>query len=265
VAAMQPSAKADADIGKPLPGLTARLIKEWVVGLNSILANQNASIIFLNHLIDKFDMGGPQRPGMGKPTTTPGGIAMKYFVSTRVQYTPGERQQGTVRDPLSNELVPQTISTDVIVKVQKNRVAPPFRKATVRVRFGKGFDNFWTAIGILVSAKKIIYTSPYYKFHNVETIPGLVPEWMPHLKEGTKPPAIQGVKKLLKVSDVKPEWRDAVIAYAEQIVKDNIELLAKEDAPEEVDEDEEDFETETLALDEVVGKPAPKTSRTIKI
>jgi recombination protein RecA len=258
VAAMQPSAKAAAEVGKQLPGLTARLLKEWGVGLNGILARNNASIIFLNHLIDKFDMGGG-RPGMPTPTTTPGGIAMKFFASVRVKYSPMASQLGNVRDPITKELVPQKVSTDVKVVVEKNRVAPPFRRAVVRVRFGKGFDNFWTAIQILLADKKIIYASPMYKFHNLEALPkgkDLVPEWMPHMKQGTMPPAIQGEKRLIKVADLKPEWRQAIIELAEETVFNNIAVFAAEERPaEEVDDDDEDdFEAEAAALDEASGE-----------
>ncbi len=248
VAGMNPSAKAEAEsVGTNLPGLTSRLLKQWGVQLLDLLKEYNASVIFLNHEIDKFDMGGAKR-GMPTPTTTPGGIALKFFASTRVQYRPGEKQMGTVMDPVTNEMVSQPVSTTVRVKVIKNRVAPPFRVATVRVRFGRGFDNFWTAMQILISNKKVVYASPFYKFHNVEEI-GLAPkEWMPRLSTGAQAPAINGEKRLLKAADAYPEWRAAVIAYAEQIVRDNIDLL-KAVAPKEVEEEDDDDEEETSDKD----------------
>ena len=263
IAAMEPSMKAQAEVGKSLPGLTARLLKEWGVGLNSILAENNATIVFLNHLIDKFDMGGPARPGMGKPTTTPGGIALKFFASTRVQYTPMDKQMGTVIDPLTNELVKQPISTNVKVKVIKNRVAPPFRAAVVRVRYGKGFDNFWTALQILLAAKKVIYASPYFKFHNVEA-DGLAPDWMPRMKTGMMPPAIQGEKKLFKVADIKPEWRDGMIALAEKVVAENITALEEAAPTEQEDDDEDDevdLEQESMEMDAMIPESSGKKAK----
>jgi protein RecA len=254
VAGMNPSVKQEADIGKSLPAVQAKLMKEFGVTLNGVLANNNASAIFLNHLIDKFDMGGSPRPGMPKPTTTPGGIAMKYFASVRVQYNQMQSQKGTVIDPLSNELVERNVSTNVMVKVIKNKVAPPFRQAVVRVRYGKGFDNFWTALQVLIANKKIIYASPYFKFHNLVEF-DLIPSWMPHLKEGTKPPAVNGEKRLFKAADADPVWREKIIELAKKVVFENIEILSKV-APQGEPVDEEDEDEEDDDIEQVGAKTA---------
>ena len=55
-------------------------------------------------------------------------------------------------------------------------VAPPFREATVRVRFGRGFDQFWTAIQVLLADKKVIYGAQRYYFHN--TLDAVPADWM---------------------------------------------------------------------------------------
>jgi RecA/RadA recombinase len=135
-------------------------------------------------------------------------------------------------------------STDVRVKVKKNKVSPPFREATVRVRFGRGFDNFWTALQILLANKKIMHATGMYYFHNVEVV-GLAPEWMARATTGTNRPYIRGADNLLAQADVHAEWRDAIIVLAEQVVIENVDAMSKvtpvREVPEEEFEDSDDL------------------------
>lgn len=226
VAAMNPSAKAEAEIGKSLPAVAAKLLKDFGVTLNSVLANNNCSCIFLNHTQEKFDMGGGRRPGMPPPTTTPGGMALKYFASVRMEYKQIRNHKGPVMDPLSNEVIEIPVATDVRVKVIKNKVAPPFKEAVVRVRYGKGFDNFWTALQILIANKKIMYSTGYYYFHNASE-DGLAPEWMDRAATGTQRPFIRGEDSVFSAGDEHPEWRQKAIELAEKIVAENVNSMAR--------------------------------------
>jgi len=242
VASMNPSAKADAEIGKSLPAVQAKLMKDFTLTFNSVLANNNASAIFINHQMEAMSMGG--RPGMPPKTTTPGGVALKYFASLRIQYTQVKQNKETVIDGLSNEKVERIMSTDVKVKVTKNKMAPPYREALVRVRFGRGFDNFWSAMQVLLANKKVMYSASYYKFHNIEA-QGLAPEWMPRSPSGTKPPVINGTKQLFNAADAHPEWRDGIIKLAEEVVSENVEILSKVAPQQEADEEEDELDEET--------------------
>lgn len=245
VAAMLPSAKAEAEIGKSLPMVQAKLLKDFSSIFNSVLYNHNTLAIFLNHEQEKISMGGGGRPGMPPPTTTPGGTAMKYFASVRVQYRQIRQNKGPFIDPLTMETTEIVTSTDVRVKVIKNKVAPPFRQAVVRVRFGKGFDNFWTALQVLLANKKIMYSAGMFYFHNLDEL-GLAPEWMARAGTGTHRPYIKGESKVFALGDKYPEWRAALITLAEEIVAANAEAM---DAVVPTGEDEPDSEEDELGME----------------
>lgn len=261
VAAMNPSAQAEADsVGKSLPALQAKLMKPFGTNLVSVLKNNNGTILFINHELEKLDMGGARRPGMPPATTTPGGSALKYFASVRVQFRQIRQNKGTIIDPLSNAEIEIPLSTDVRVKVIKNKVAPPFREAIVRVRFGKGFDPFWTAMQILLANKKVIYRSGRYYFHNVAAVGG-APDWMPREKTGHMNPNLHGEKRVFDMADKYPEWQAVLIEVATEVAADNVESLSKivpiQDTG-EVEEDEED-------LDEMLESVANTAGNRIEI
>lgn len=256
VAAMNPSAKAAAEIGKSLPAVQAKLMKDFSLNFNAVLYHNNSSAIFLNHLMEKMDMGGSRRPGMPAATTTPGGTALKFFSSVRIEFKQIRQNKGPMQDPVSGETVEIPVSTDVRVKVTKNKVAPPFREAVVRVRFGKGFDNLWTALQVLMSNKKIMHQSGMFYFHNLEAA-GLAPEWMARAKTGTNRAYIKGEGTIFKRADQYPEWRDGLIAAAVAVVEENINALDAV-APlrpgvEDEEEDQEEDQLDTMFVSTSAG------------
>jgi recombination protein RecA len=246
VAAMMPSAKAEAEIGKSLPAVQAKLMSDLGQKLNPLLYEHQTLNIFVNHLKEVLDMSGRRPAHLGPKLSTPGGIALKFYASVRVEYKQIMQIKEKGIDPLSGQEVETPGATNVEVKVTKNKVAPPFRKAVVRVRFGKGFDNFWTAMQILLAGKAVMYSAGYYYFHKVED-DGLAPEWMERAKTGTQRPNIRTDKKLFEAADEHPEWRDAVIAYAAEFVKNN-KLVMKAVTPEE----EAEAEAEEQAMAEIL-------------
>lgn len=240
VASMNPSAKAEAEIGKSLPAVQAKLLKDFGLTMNSVLSNHNCSAIYLNHQVEVMSMGGPSRPGMGPRISTPGGAAMKYFASLRIQYTQIKTNKGMRLDPLTNSMQEYPISTDVKVKVIKNKVAPTGREAIVRVRFGRGFDNLWSSMQVLIANKKIVYSTGYFYFHNLADY-GLVPEWMERAKTGQMRPFVRGEEHLYQIADQNPDWREGLIAVAEEVVKENSSAVSasyeEEGAPEDLSDD----------------------------
>lgn len=260
VAAMNPSAQAEAEsVGKSLPAIQARIMKPFGVTLNSVLKNNNGTVIFINHEVEKLQMGGG-RPGMPPPTSTPGGVALKFFASVRVQFRQIRQIKGKVLDPLTKEIILIPVATDVKVKVVKNKVAPPFRECTVRVRFGMGFDDFWTAIQILIANKQVIYNASNYYFHGViEEVPA---DWMTRDAKGTKRPYINGEPKVFKASDDHPEWRQGLIDVAARIAAENVDTLAGVAKFGEIveDEDEEGEDLDDLVDARPVSNPSKRVA-----
>jgi recombination protein RecA len=241
VAAMTPSAKIEAETGKPLPALQAKLMSDFLAAFTPAVHKNNVAAIYVNHIYEVMEMG--RRPGMPPKTSTPGGRRLKFDSSLRLEY----KQIGTVKtneiDLLTRDKELTVTSTNVEVKVVKNKVGPPMKKARVRVRYGKGFDNFWSALQILVANKYVMYQPGIYKFHKLEA-EGLAPDWMPRMTVGTKPPALKGENDLFKAAELYPEWSEGIIAKAQAVIDDlGVKAFSTGSVdPEELDEQEEEPE-----------------------
>lgn len=255
VAAMVPSAQAEAEsVGKAQVAVTARLLKTFGQNLNPLLRNNNATVLWINHETDVI--GGFSRPGMPTPTTTPGGKALKYFATIRAQFRPIKNYKGEWTDPLTGEVKEIREQTDVRLTIVKNKVGNAYREAILRVRFGRGFDPFWTSLQILLSAKKVMYGEGKYYFHNLEDEGG-APKWMDRMKSGTfRPYVSKGTddRKLFKTADQHPEWRQFIISKGIEIGIENI--LEQEKLGMNIfddrDDDEEDDE-DIQDLDDILG------------
>lgn len=252
VASMLPSAKAEAEIGKSLPAVQAKLMSDLGQKLVPLLYEHQTANIFVNHLRDVLDMSGRRPAHLGPKKDTPGGVALKFYESVRLEYKQLQQLKEDVLDPFSGELVSTPMATNVEVKVAKNKVGKPFKKATVRVRYGVGFDNFWTALSLLVSSKEIMYSAGYWYFHKVED-KGLAPDWMPRAKTGTQRPNLRTEAAVFEAADEHPEWRDNVIEYARQILtsSDDVDLRVAAEP-----QDQEELE----ATEAVLNSIAPLSS-----
>lgn len=240
VAAMTPSAVIDMETGEYRPGRQAALMSQSLQQLNPALKANNCTSIFLNHIQDVFEMGGGgAKPGMPKRTTTPGGKALKFYASVRIEF----KQIGAVKEERYNALLganeEQIIAQTVTAKVVKNKVAPPFKSAMMRVYFGQGFSEVWSALQLLIGHKMIVKApSGYYFF---DKAPTLVTEDMSRRKDGTPRPFIQGEKNILAYAREHPTWGDEMVALAKGKLDVSVpEVLENEGTPEHDPEEDID-------------------------
>jgi recombination protein RecA len=237
VAAMIPQASLDAETGKASVALQARGIAEFLKPYVRELYSTDTTAIFLNHLAEVIDMGGGGRPGI-KRYTTPGGRALKFFSSVRVEFHQIGNITEEVYDDLTNDKTKQVMATNVRVKVVKNKVAPPFKQATVRVRYGKGFDQAYSAFDLLLKYKKVIAAGGGWFYF--DRMPSLA-EGMPQSKDR---PALRGLSAVLRYAEENPGWADEMRRLAVECLKSSPD--DEQFAATPVLEDEDDLEEEGI-------------------
>lgn len=213
VASMVTEAQLEAEAGKSVPMIQARLMSEELRKLNPLLKQTKTMAIFLNHVMEKVNFS---RPGAPPTTTTPGGRALKYYASVRIEYQQIGNQINKEKDALSGEDTTMVRSTTVRVKVVKNKVGPPFQQCLVRVQYGQGFSNVWSALQVLLGHKVVVKSSGYYYFSPAESAADLVHEEMGTSKTGRR--YVLGEENLLKFAEANPVWKELFIAKARAIV-----------------------------------------------
>ncbi len=213
VAAMAPKRLIEGGFDQNTSAMhRAKLLSGLMQTLASQLHQQNCAGVFINHLMESIEMTG--RPGLPPKVTTPGGKALKYYSSIRLEYKQGQGVKQKLDDFLTGEESNQLVGQQVHVKCVKNKVGPPMRTAEVRSRFGMGFDNAWSAIQVLTARKEIVAgTAGYFYF---DKLPELIHPDMTVTSTGR--PTVQGEANLLAFADSHPQWRDSLITTAEKVL-----------------------------------------------
>ena len=209
VAALVPKAEIDGDMGDSHVGLQARLMSQALRKLAGVLNKSNTAIIFINQLREKVGIM------FGNPETTPGGRALKFYASVRldIRKTENLKQDGEV------------FGNRVRVKVVKNKVAPPFREAEFDIIYGKGISKSGNILDLGVNLDIVEKSGSWFSYNGARIGQGR-----------------ENAKKYLEenpevMAEVEKKVRDKFNEAFEKSLSDDMTVEDEEEEKEPIDEE----------------------------
>ena len=215
VAALSPRQEIDGEMGQTMVGVQARMMSQAMRKLSGVISKSQCVVIFINQIREKVGSS------YGNPETTPGGRALKFFASVRIDVRRGEQLKDG-NDVYGNH---------VKCKVVKNKVAPPFRVAEFDILYGKGISRSGEVLDLAILMDIVKKSGSWFSY------------------DGDR--IGQGKENVRKMLEANPELLDAIEAKVRAQMEDT-PLPATDDDEFEVD-DGDDFD---LHMDDGSGADA---------
>lgn len=154
VAALVPRSEIDGDMGDNHVGLQARMMSQAMRKLGSSINKTKTIAIFINQLREKVGVM------FGSPETTPGGRALKFYASVRLDIRGSKQISGT------GDEKDTSIGKETKIKVVKNKVAPPFREAFVDIMYGEGISKTGELLKIASDLEIVKKSGAWYSYND---------------------------------------------------------------------------------------------------